>query len=172
MVSGGASAVFWSCQEPKALFRWGSMSTRSCRQMGELNSQQNLPLGVIVVRPACLVPLIVAQQVLWWLDKGVYCTRVLSSPDSLDCRIPVSISRFAGGVRSDPTFSGQYDELRAISGADRAYVHIKSISLWEADVVAGKLTLETVWGLSCYPCDGRALCDRVRSHFALDMPIW
>lgn len=54
IVTERASTVLWSCQALKALFRQGSMSMISCREMGKLNfSQQNLPLVIIALWPAC-----------------------------------------------------------------------------------------------------------------------
>ena len=52
---------------------------------------------------------------------------------------------------ADLMCSRQHNDLHAISGVDRAYVHIKSTSLWEADVMAEKLTLDTVWAPGDYP---------------------
>lgn len=61
---------------------------------------------------------------------------------------------------ADPVCSRQHNDPRAISGLDRAYVRIKSTSPREADVVAGKLTLDTVWVSGDSP-----VVPAVREHF-------
>lgn len=83
---------------------------------------------------------------MWWLDKEACCAEVLISQDGLDC---LSLYQWIcwWWLLADPIWSRQHDDPRAIPSVDTVDVCIKSTSLQEVNVMAEKLTLDTLWPL-------------------------